>query len=97
MTDLNGYKKLNEGKGLVDLIKERKKLLKEITEFEENHILDCQPYNYEEVMKPDPKTIYFMNNQYLIVITELITSFITRSKNKFVYQPGEIEFIEGNK
>ena len=54
-----------------DLVKERNKLLREISRFERNEISED-----EKCVSPSPLTIYQCNNEYLIEVTKLINERI---------------------
>ncbi|MBE6152724.1 MAG: hypothetical protein E7166_00660 [Firmicutes bacterium] len=59
-------------KSMVELVKERNKILENIKNYEDKFIFNNP--NYSEVMysKPSPKTMYEINNEDLIMLTELI-------------------------
>lgn len=72
MNSPNGYKNENENKTLEQLVLERTKLLNEIVEYEQKHIIKNEPYSADEIAKPSAKDIYNMHNLYLKEITDLI-------------------------
>lgn len=74
------YKKENENKSIEELILERTKLLNEIVEYEQKHIINNEP---EAVAKPSPKDIYIMHNLYLKETTDLIIDKISETKLEF--------------
>lgn len=61
-----------EDKSLEDLIKERNNVIKQIKEYEEKFIFDDPKYGEVMYSKPSPKTIYSVNNEDLIMLTQLI-------------------------
>lgn len=66
------YKMQNEDKSLKELIKERKKLINEIFEYEKDYINGDKKEELEVMINPDPDTRYYCNNLYLKEITDLI-------------------------
>lgn len=61
-----------ENKTLEELIKERNQLLKSINWYEENHIISKEKKEIEIFINPSPEVVYSIDNDNLIMLTELI-------------------------
>lgn len=88
MNSPDGYKEENENKTLEQLVLERTKLFNGIVEYEQQHIMNNEPYGADEIVKPSPKDIYRMHNLYLKEITDLIiesNGFVNVDKNHEEY------------
>lgn len=64
--------KKDENKTIDELVLERVKLFNRIVEYEQKHIINNEPYETDEIVKPGPKEIYYMDNSYLRDLTDLI-------------------------
>lgn len=83
MISPQGYIQQHKGKTLEGLIKERNKLLDEIREYEETHILNKKTPEFTAIIiYPSPSTVYFWHNRYLNELTDLIIERKKESKAK---------------
>jgi len=72
MISPDSYKRDNESKSIEELVLQRGRLYSEIADYEKKHIINKEPFEYDEVAKPSAKDIYNMDNLYLKEITDLI-------------------------
>lgn len=63
-----------ENKSLKELIEDRNNLLIKLKKFEDEYIFNTP--EIDECTKPSPETIYCVNNQNLMILTELINEKI---------------------
>lgn len=71
-------KKEYENKSLKELIEDRNNLLNKLKKFEDEYIFNIP--EIDEYTKPSPETIYCVNNQNLMILTELINEKIKNYK-----------------
>lgn len=74
------FRKDYENKTLEEIIEERNKVLIDIKEYEDKFIFS-KPDPLEMFPKPSPQTIYSVNNDDLIMLTELINERLTQKKD----------------
>ncbi len=83
------YKKEHENETLEQLVLSRTKLFNAIVEYEKKHIIDNEPFNYDEIAKPSAKDIYNMDNLYLKEITDLIINKTSKPQFEFYKKKNE--------
>lgn len=66
-----------ENKSLKELIEDRNNLLIKLKKFEDEYIFNTP--EIDEYTKPSPETIYYVNNQNLMILTELINEKIKKN------------------
>lgn len=70
-----------EDKTLEEIIQERNKVLKEIKEYEDKFVFGEPKYDEIIYSKPSPQTIYSVNNDDLIMLTQLINEKISKRED----------------
>lgn len=65
-----------ENKNLEEIVTERNKIIKSLTEYEEKFIYNDSKDDPSLFFKPSPSTIYKFENEDLIMLTELINEKI---------------------
>jgi len=67
-----------EDKTLEEIIQERNKILEQIKEYENKFVFGDPKYDEIIYSKPSPQTIYSVNNDDLIMLTQLINERLTK-------------------
>ena len=65
-----------ENKSIEEIITERNNIIKSLNEYEEKFVFNDSKDDPSLFLKPSPSTIYEVNNEDLIMLTELINEKI---------------------